>query len=373
MRLLVFNLVTDADDPVLGFTTIWINGLAARCEAVDVITMKMGRLAVASNVNVYSVGKEKGYSEARRAFEFYRILLGLLRQHHYEACFAHMMQLFAVMGAPVLKLYHVPITLWYAHKATGRVLQLAEKLVDHVVTSTTEGFRLPSKKVQIIGQGIDTAQFKPATPPNTPTLTLPHSNRGGNNEAEARSESRLFTLISVGRIAPVKRLEIIIAAVKALREQGLTDIRLILVGEVAPSDRDYGERLRQMVSDNQLSNAVTFAGGMPYEAVVREYQQADVMVNMSATGSMDKAVLEAMACGLPVVTANESFKSLLTPWADMLYIPPESPEVLSVRLKQLAAMSSSERAVLGAALRQLVVEQHSMQHLTDQLMTIFKR
>ncbi|MEP6987572.1 MAG: glycosyltransferase family 4 protein [Chloroflexota bacterium] len=356
MRLLVFNLVTDADDPVLGFTTIWINGLAARCEAVDVITMKMGRLAVAPNVRVYSVGKEKGYSEARRAFEFYRILLGLLRQHHYEACFAHMMQLFAVMGAPVLKLYHVPITLWYAHKATGRVLQLAEKLVDHVVTSTTEGFRLPSNKVQIIGQGIDTELFKP---------TPPHSNREG--------EIRPFTLISVGRIAPVKRLEIVIAAVKALREQGLTDIRLILVGEVAPSDRDYGERLRQMVSDNQLSNAVTFAGGMPYEAVVREYQQADVMVNMSATGSMDKAVLEAMACGLPVVTANESFKSLLTPWADMLYIPPESPEVLSVRLKQLAAMSSSERAVLGAALRQLVVEQHSMQHLTDQLMTIFKR
>ena len=361
MRLLVFNLVTDADDPVLGFTTIWINGLAARCEAVDVITMKMGRLAVASNVRVYSVGKEKGYNEARRAFEFYRILLGLLRQHHYEACFAHMMQLFAVMGAPVLKLYHVPITLWYAHKATGRVLQLAEKLVDHVVTSTVEGFRLPSKKVQIIGQGIDTGLFKPENPHPLPPSPL------------RREGEKDFTLISVGRIAPVKRLEIIIAAVKALREQGLMDVRLILVGEVAPSDAAYGERLRQMVAVDQLNDAVTFAGGMPYEAVVREYQLADVMVNMSATGSMDKAVLEAMACGLPVVTANESFKSLLTPWLDLLYIPPESPEVLPVRLKQLAAMSSSEHASLGAALRQLVVEQHSMQHLTDQLMTIFKQ
>src|SRR4029079_6941240 len=145
-------------------------GLAARCEAVDVITMKMGRLAVAPNVQVYSVGKEKGYSEARRFFEFYRILFRLLRQHHYEACFAHMMQLFAVMGSPVLKLYRVPITLWYAHKATGRMLQLAEKLVDHVVTSTAEGFRLPSKKVQIIGQGIDTDHFKSAQSDLVPPL-----------------------------------------------------------------------------------------------------------------------------------------------------------------------------------------------------------
>jgi len=47
--------------------------------------------------------------------------------------------------------------------------------------------------------------------------------------AEVRTETSHFTLISVGRIAPVKRLEIIIAAVKALREQGLTDVRLILV------------------------------------------------------------------------------------------------------------------------------------------------
>src|SRR4029077_2823520 len=132
----------DADDPVLGIMTTWVNALAARCEAVDVITMKMGRLAVASNVQVYSMGKEKGYSEVRRAFEFYRILLGLLRQHHYEACFAHIMQVFAGMGAPLFEVYGVPITLWYAHKATGRVLQLAEKLVDHVVTSTAEGFRL---------------------------------------------------------------------------------------------------------------------------------------------------------------------------------------------------------------------------------------
>jgi glycosyltransferase involved in cell wall biosynthesis len=356
MRLLIFNLVTDANDPVLGFTTTWINGLAVRYEAVDVITMKMGQLAVAPNVQVYSVGKEKGYNELRRAFEFYRILLSLLRQHHYDACFAHMMQLFAVMGAPVLKLYGVPITLWYAHKAIGRVLQIAEKLVDYIVTSTSEGFRLPSRKVQIIGQGIDTVQFKPA---DQSTLTA--------------QMNRPFTLISVGRIAPVKRLEIIIAAVKALHEQGLTDVRLILVGEVAASDAAYGERLRQQVVDNQLSDEVTFAGGMPYAAVVREYQQADVMVNMSATGSMDKAVLEAMACGLPVVTANEAFKSLLAPWADLLYIPPESPEVLSVRLKQLIAMSASERASLGAALRQLVVEQHSLDHLTDQLITIFKR
>jgi len=32
MRLLLFNLAVDADDPVFGFTSVWINALARRCE-----------------------------------------------------------------------------------------------------------------------------------------------------------------------------------------------------------------------------------------------------------------------------------------------------------------------------------------------------
>ncbi|MBZ0286039.1 MAG: hypothetical protein K8I30_00385, partial [Anaerolineae bacterium] len=90
MKLLLFNLATDADDPVLGFTTVWINALARQCEQIDVLTMRAGRLALAENVRVFSVGGEKGDSEPRRAVEFYRILFDLLRRTRYDACFAHM-------------------------------------------------------------------------------------------------------------------------------------------------------------------------------------------------------------------------------------------------------------------------------------------
>ena len=58
LRLLLFNLVTDADHLVLAFTTDWINELAPYCEYIDVVTMQVGRLAVADNVRVFSVGRE---------------------------------------------------------------------------------------------------------------------------------------------------------------------------------------------------------------------------------------------------------------------------------------------------------------------------
>jgi len=78
-NLILFNLKTDADDDILGFTTDWINALAPHFNRVFAITMCAGKIDVAENVQVFSVGKEKGYSEPRRASEFYRILWKILR------------------------------------------------------------------------------------------------------------------------------------------------------------------------------------------------------------------------------------------------------------------------------------------------------
>jgi glycosyltransferase involved in cell wall biosynthesis len=347
-NLLIFNLATDADSPILGFTTAWVNALAERCASVDVITMTAGRLDVQDNVRVFSVGKEKGYSEPRRAFEFYRILRRLMARKRYQACFAHMMPLFAVMGAPLLKLYRVPITLWYTHKSVTPILRLAERWSDQVVTASAESFRIDSPKVVITGHGVDTALFQPGT---------------------KNAESAAFTILSAGRIAPVKRLEILIDAARLLRHEHLP-AALRIVGEAGEVDRVYGEQLRAQVKNLQLGNAVKFAGGVNHGQMAGEYHNADVMVNVSNTGSIDKAVLEAMACGLPVITSNEAFQTMLAPWSDLLWLPEPSSARLAAQIKALMAKSPQERNVIGLQLRQIVIEQHSFQRLIDQLAEI---
>src|SRR5262245_53966635 len=107
--LLLFNLATDSQDPVLGFTTQWIRALATKVGFIDVVTMRSGHLDVPDNVRVYSVGKEKGYSEPRRAAEFYRILLALIRRREIDGCFSHMMPLFSAMAGPILRMRRIPL------------------------------------------------------------------------------------------------------------------------------------------------------------------------------------------------------------------------------------------------------------------------
>jgi glycosyltransferase involved in cell wall biosynthesis len=350
-RLLLFNLATDADDPILGFTTVWINALAARCGQVNVLTMRAGRLAVAPNVQVYSVGKERGYSEARRALIFYRTLWRLLRANHYDACFAHMQPLFAILGAPLLKLHRVPVTLWFAHGVVTRRLRLAEKLVDQVVTASAESFRLASPKRQIIGHGIDTEQF---APPRFHT---------------AKPPANTFTLISVGRLHPIKRPDTLIDAVELLQRRGL-QARLRLVGDV--TNGAYLEVLRERVTQAGLDDAVEFVGPLRFDQIATVYHQADAMVSASQTGSVDKVILEAMACGLPVITSNEAFIPVLQPWDSLLLMPPDDPAALAERVARLMAMTVAERAALGAELRALVEREYSLHQMMDRLTHILQ-
>ncbi|MYD08768.1 MAG: hypothetical protein F4X02_01875, partial [Chloroflexi bacterium] len=165
MRLLLFNLMTDESDPVLGFACGWIRELAARCEYVDVITMYRGAYQLPPNVRVYSAGRERGLSKSLRAANFYRHLLRLLRERRYDACFAHMMPLFAGMAGPLLSARGIPTTLWYTHRARSAQLRWGLAMSRRAVSADATSFPYRTDKLRVIGHGIDCDFYSPP-PPN---------------------------------------------------------------------------------------------------------------------------------------------------------------------------------------------------------------
>lgn len=354
LNLLIFNLMTDADAPGQGFNTAWINALAQRCATVDVLTMGIGRLALRENVRVFSVGREKGYSEPRRLLKFYRTLSRLLREKCYDACFAHMQPLFADLAAPLLLPRRIPITLWYAHKAVTPKLWLAEKVARHVVTPSPESFRIHSRKVRVVGHGVDTDLFAPADPYST-------------SAGAASTQGAPFTILSVSRIAPIKRLETLIAAAALLRDQhGCEDFQVRIVGNTSERDQDYTSKLYEQVAILRLDAIVHFDGALSQTALPEVYRAADVFVNLSDTGSVDKAVLEALACGVPAITANVAFRKMLALWGETLLVEADAAQ-LAQRIMRLRQRTFEDRCALGLALREIVVRDHSLARLADLL------
>ena len=363
MRLLVFNLATDADDPLLGFATDWLNRLAARCEQIDVITMRAGRLAVAPNVRVYSVGKERGHSEVRRAAEFYRLLTGLLARTRYDACFAHMMPLFTVMGAPLLKLRGVPLTLWYTHRQTSRTLRLAVTVCDRIVTADASSFPLPTDKLRPIGHGIDGAFYDPQAY-GAPGWKV--EQRGLTQTQEMIAVNGGY-IVQVARLMPIKHQETLLRAVVNLTSAGV-----VLVGGTPPSeDGSYEHRLRNLAHGLNLGGRVVFVGDQSSENVREFYRRAWAAVNLSPPGLFDKAALESMVMQVPTIVANPAFDPLLGNQVELLRIDaPDDVNGLAHRIQALLARSEDERAAIGSGLRARVMEAHDLDRLIARLLKV---
>jgi glycosyltransferase involved in cell wall biosynthesis len=351
MRLLLFNLATDADDPILGFTTRWIGALAKRVEFVHVITMRAGRVEVPGNVRVYSVGKEKGYSEPRRAVEFYRHLFRVLREDRIDACFSHMIPIFTVLAAPVLKAKRIPIVTWYAHPSLTWKLKLAHHLSDRMVASVATAYPYRKDKLVVVGQGIDTDLFCPdGSSPEEPPMIL-----------------------CVGRLSPVKDHPTLIRAAALLRERWGKPFRVVILGGPAgPKDEPYVRSLHQLVEELNLQDIVSFHPPVPQSALPNWYRRCTVLVNMTPTGSGDKVVWEAMACGRPCLAANEGFRETMGEYAEVLLFPYDDMEALAERLLWMLRLPLNEAERIGTYLRAQVVALHSLNQLAEKLQTLFR-
>jgi len=331
----------DTTDWATGFIPIWARRLAYRVDALDVLALDVGEVGeVPSNMRIYSMGKGVSGNKLWLLFNFYRHALRLVPRA--DVVFVHMIPRYALLVAPLTKLWRKPLSLWYTHREPSRDLRRALPLVDHVLTAVESSFPLPTQKLRVLGHGIDTNFYAPN--PMVPIQSPPQ-------------------IVQVARLQPIKSQDKLISAVAQL-----PDARTIFIGAVDEDEDDgYPEHLREQAA-SLGRRRVVFAGGQPATAVRAAYRGATIAVNLSPPGLFDKAALESMACGLPTIVANPAFDDLLGDHVDLLWVAhPIDPDELAAKLRALLALSPSERTAIGANLRQRVIAAHSLNVLIPRL------
>ncbi len=337
MKLLVITQKVDAHDQLLGFFPGWIKEFSHHFSAIEVLCLEKGESALPDNVKVTSMGKEQRLSRFSQLRNFYRFIVS--NRKKYDAVFVHMSPLWVNLGFPIWAAYCKKVFLWYASGGVTAKLRLAAALADGIFTSTSEGFRIHSKKLQVVGQGIDTSLFAPASQP-----------------ASASS------LLTVGRITEVKHYEVLIEALSVLRERGHAFCLDIIGAPVWKEDFKYEQALKERITKHGLDSAVTFVGKINNAELPQHYARHHVYINTSKTGSLDKTILEAMAAGCVVVSSNDAAKKILP---QELRVNGEDPIELADAISQASGRRAGE--FVG-----YVKKEHSLENLIKKISTSMK-
>ncbi len=333
MKLLIITQKVDINDDLLGFFHGWLIEFAKHADLI-IIANEVGEYQLPPCVRVFSLGKERGRGRFFRWLNYCLLFAGNLWK--VDGVFFHMCPEYVVAAGIMPKIFGKKTALWYAHRHIGWKLKLAEKLVDKIFTPSAESFNLSSKKVEVTGHGIDLKKFE---------IRNPKSETGGN-----------FKIIYVGRISPIKNQKLLIEAADILvNGKNINDISINFIGgTVYKEDVIYLNKLKSLVEKYRLADFVGFLGSVPYKDIVKHYEAADLSVNLCPTGGLDKAVLESMACGLPVIVFNKAFEPMIGEYKNELLLNSENGEELAGKIIGLMGRGQNHLEKLGDYLREKV-------------------
>ncbi len=336
MKLLIITQVVDAQDPVLGFFVEWISAFAEHVESVEVICLRKGKYTLPDNVRVHSLGKEEiPRSRFVYSFRFFKLILRLRNQ--YDSVFVHMNPEYVGLAGAIWRLSGKRIVLWYTHKNVDLKLKIGVFFAHTVLTASKESFRLSTKKLKVMGHGINKDVFAPSS-------ALQDKHR----------------MVTIGRIAPAKGLGVLVDTMALLPKEYTLEI----VGDpVSEQDRIYSADLERQVKKKNLP--VQFLSSKEHAELpelLREY--ALFLHASSGTGSLDKAVLEALSSGVPVVSTSPAFTPILTPFG----LSVQTAKEMASAIQLYASHSDSERIQLRDALRAEVVNHHSLSSLIPRIL-----
>ncbi|MDX6470935.1 MAG: hypothetical protein QOF75_2738 [Gaiellaceae bacterium] len=324
-RTLVFMTQRiDPDDPVLAATVPMVRALAERVDELVVLCDSAVPGTLPPNCRVHEFGAP---NQALRGARFEVALVRELRPRPIGVV-AHMVPLYAVLAAPLVRPLGVPLVLWYTHWKNHVVVRAAERLCTAVVSVDARSFPVASSKVHGIGHGIDLGEF-PCSAPAAP-------------------DGPLRALV-LGRYSPAKGLDTILRAAAAAG-----NVRLEVHGSTGDGEYDAHKReLEQLALE--LGLEVELGGPVRRNELPSLFARSHVLVNNMRAGAPDKVVYEAAAACLPVLASNPVFDAFLPP---ELRFERDDPATLAARLRELDRRRRPE-------LRERVRADHSVEHWAD--------
>jgi D-inositol-3-phosphate glycosyltransferase len=210
------------------------------------------------------------------------------------------------------------------------------------------------EQIAVVPCGVDLDQFRPLPKPVA---------------REAVGVRGKHVLLFVGRLEPLKGIDILLRAAAGLDERD--DVEVIVAGGLSDGHPGEPERLRAVAAESGLGDRVRFIGPQSQERLVLLYNAADITVVPSYYESFGLVAVESMACGTPVVASRVGgLTSTVRDGETGYLIPWRCPEAFLERIELLLG-NETLRSHFGEAARRSV-ERFRWAAVADQIAAVYR-
>jgi D-inositol-3-phosphate glycosyltransferase len=238
-----------------------------------------------------------------------------------------------------------------ATAATADLIVVASEHEKHLLTAL---YGAEAGRIAVVPCGVDLDLFTPM------------------DQEEARKRLRIGdrerVILFVGRIEPLKGIDVLIGAAAQLHED--ENFRVLIVGGDARAAAEIAQ-LRALAARLGVDHHIAFVGAVPHEDLPLYYNAADVCVVPSYYESFGLVAIESMACGTPVVASRVGgLTSTIADGETGYLIPWRCPEPFAERL-ELLLDNDELRASFGKAARE-AVERFRWANVAEAVMGLYE-
>ena len=340
-HLLILNYCLDEDNQVLSHQAEIALELAKKFQRVTVITGYVGSFLAPENMAVISLHwKSRSSLKNLRQLIYYFLRVCLFDRP--IAIFSHMTENYTLATGLFSRILGVKHVLWYAHTSGSFRLKIASLLANLIVTSTSGSFPFKSRKVLAIGQSIRSDLFLP----------------------REQQPQKFEDAIHVGRIDPSKNLDLIISCfLKRVDISG----KLTIVGKPSNAESTIEwEKCKSKFENFFESGRIIEVGTVARKALPDNLVESDFFLH-AFIGSLDKAIVEATFCKVPVVTVNPEYIDEFGTWSQN-----NDALTLEMELMSFFAIDESERIKLINERYSIALDKHSFTSWVGKLKIILE-
>jgi len=177
-----------------------------------------------------------------------------------------------------LRVYLIKIVNWLVYRLADRVLAVSQQIKKII----RKRYNLDDSKVLVLKNGI---------------VVEPNSSQGAGFETEFPSSSNKVRVIAVGRLVHSKNFDTLVKAVAEIAARGSIALFLVIVG-----DGEERPRLEKLIEDLGVASNIRLLGFR--DDVLGLMKSCDLFVIPSLYEGLSIAMIEAMACGLPIIASS---------------------------------------------------------------------